>query len=143
MQDVRVLVRQQAEVPVIVIRERREIARGCDEELDLVVGDRDRGTVGRVGVIRQQDLGDVVGAMAERTAKPLVNGFAESGDTHRNGLESGVVRDVKVAGLEGPTVKLRIVFCVRIDRERRPDQTDQKANGAATHDRHAVDQRSA
>ena len=51
VEDVRVLVRDELEVPVVVVAERREIVGRGHEEVNRVVGQRGRRAVGVVGVV--------------------------------------------------------------------------------------------
>ena len=114
VEDVRVLVRDELEVPIVVVAERREIVGRRHVQADGVVRERGRRTVGVVGVVGEDDLGDLGRFATERVREPVVARPRRcAAILLGDGLEPLVVVDAKVGRLDRPPFEVRIACCAR------------------------------
>ena len=121
VEDVRVLVRDELEIPIIHVAERRQIIGRRDVEANGVVRKRGRGAVRVVGGIGQQDFGAGVEGIQPTSSRELVeNVLRDCGHVLRDHARLRRVRDVEVLRAN------RLVDDVRIGRglrERRMKDT--------------------
>ncbi len=102
------LVRDELEVPIVVIAERRQIVGGGCKKADRVVGQRRGRPVGVIRVVGEDDLGDFGHLPAERLREPAVHSLRELGELLGDRLEASVIVNVKVRRLERPPLEIRI-----------------------------------
>jgi len=131
VEDVRVLVGDELEVPVVHVAQRGHVVGRRDVELDGVERERRGRAVGAVGLIRQCNLGLLV-----RARRPAHDGHQAVEDRlgqRRHVLRDLVLRrvvvDAKVLGLDRLPQELRIVGRVRAagrDAEREDEERDEE-----------------
>jgi hypothetical protein len=117
--DVRVLVGDQLELPIVVVAERRQIFGRRHPHVNRVVGERVGVPVGVVGVIAQHDVRDVVELVPQDRCEPRVHPLGHGGDLLRRRLEPFVIVDAEVRRLDRPPLEIGIT---RRDREPRPPE---------------------
>ena len=100
VQDVRELVGDELEVPVVHVAERREVVRRGDVEGDRVVREHRRRAVGRVRLVGEDDLGPLDRRPADGGLEARVDVLAEVGDVLATGCFARVVRDAEVRRLD-------------------------------------------
>ena len=100
VQDVRVLVGDELEVPVVHVAERRDVVRRRDVEGDRVVRERRSGAVRRVRLVGEDDLGPLRRGPADGGLEARVDVLAEIGDVLGDRLFARVVRNAEVFRLD-------------------------------------------
>ena len=109
MEDVRVLVRDELEVPVVDVAERGHIVGRGDVETHGVERKGRGGTVGGVGLVREDDLGALARRPADRGDETPVDGLCQVPHPSRDLILGGVVGDAEVGRLRRAPLELGIV----------------------------------
>ncbi len=113
VENVRVLVREQFEIPVVDVAERGHVVRRGDVEAYGVVRQPGRRTVGAVGLIGEEHLRLLAGNPADRGRQAREYRLAQRRQVLGDFVLGRVVRDSKVRRLDGLPQELRIVGSVR------------------------------
>ena len=136
VQDVRVLVRDQLEIPVVHVAQRRHIVRRGYVQGDRVVRQRRGRTIGAIGLVGEDDLGLRVGRRwpADRGHQATVDGLGERRDVGGNLVLGRVVVDAEVPGLDRLPQQLRVVRRARVAHVdgQREDCEDERKKTEAT-----------
>ena len=119
VEDVRKFVGDEFLVPIVDVAEGRHVVGRGDVQVDRVVRDRGRRAVGRVGLVREKDLGDLARRPAHRGHEPRVDPLGQGRDVLRDFFFGRVVGDPKMRGLDRLPQQLRIVGRVRRARSAR------------------------
>ncbi len=132
VQDVRVLVRDELEVPVVDVPERRHVVGRGHVEPDRVVGKRSGRAVRAVGLVGEDDLGLLARRPPYGGHEARVDRLCERRHVLRDFVLGRIVVDSKVLGFERLPQKLRIVRRARTGdvRDRRHDDGDEKSEAA-------------
>ncbi len=113
VEDVRVLVGDERQVPVVVVVQRGEVVRRGDEQVDVVVREGGRGAVGVVRGVGDEHLRAARGRVAERADEALVRHLGHLGHALGDRLQSGGVVDTEVLRLDGPPLEIGVADGVR------------------------------